>query len=120
MILKKIGASVLLTPLVAATLALPALAQTTTPRQITPKTTPLRQTQANTMPKRTIDIACIAAAVDMRDAAIGAALGTYHTTVKTALEARRAALKAAWAIAESKERRTAIKAVWSTFRGTWS
>lgn len=118
--LRKIGVSLLLAPLMSAALALPALAQTTTPRQMSPKTVDPMRSAATTTPKRTVDVACIGAAVDMREGAIISALDTYHGATKTALEARRAALKAAWAIAESKERRAAIKAAWSTFRGTWS
>lgn len=102
--IKRLITSTIATSLLLSASTLPALAQTGTNRTTT---------------ARTLDITCIQAAVDKREAAIIAAVDTYHSTVKTALETRRAALKAAWAIADRTQRRAAIKAAWDAFRGTW-
>jgi len=61
-------------------------------------------------------VTCMQTAVETRDTAIISALDTYAATAKSALTARKDALKAAWAIADRKERRTAIKAAWDTYR----
>lgn len=66
-----------------------------------------------------IDLACMATAIDVREAAVATALDTYHANIKTALQTRRAALKAAYSITDAKARKDAIKAAWETFSGTW-
>lgn len=61
------------------------------------------------------DPSCIKGAVEKRDNAIIAALDVYSASTKTALEARRDALKAAWDITVAKDRRLAIKNVWNNY-----
>lgn len=78
-------------------------AQEATP---TPSTTPA------------VDLACMQTAVEKRDNAIIAAWDTLSTSIKTALQTRRDALKAAWGISDKKERAKAIKQAWTDFRKT--
>jgi hypothetical protein len=61
-------------------------------------------------------LACVAAAAEKRDNAMIVAVDVYVTSVKTALVARRDALKAAWAITEQKARQTAIKNAWNKYK----
>lgn len=68
---------------------------------------------------KTVDLACMQTAVEKRDNAIISALDSYSSSVKTALQTRRDALKAAWGITDKKLRRRAIRAAWDSFRGTW-
>lgn len=68
---------------------------------------------------RTVDLACMQTAVEKRDNAIISAVDAYASAVKTALQTRRDALKAAWGIADKKQRRLALRAAWDAFRGTW-
>lgn len=62
------------------------------------------------------DGSCMAAAVDKRDTAIVTAVATYSGAVTSALNARKDALKAAWAKTDRAERRAAIKSAWKTYR----
>lgn len=68
---------------------------------------------------KAVDLACMQTAVEKRDNAIIAALDTYSSGAKTALQTRRDALKAAWGMTDKKQRRAAIRAAWDAFRGTW-
>ena len=61
----------------------------------------------------------MSAAVSKRDGAIIAALGTYYTSVNSALTTRKTALTAAWLITDPKQREAAIKAAHEAFKGTW-
>lgn len=61
-------------------------------------------------------ITCMQTAVETRDTAIIAAFDTYSAAVKSTLTARKTALKAAWAIADRKERRTAIMTAWKDYK----
>lgn len=90
--------------------AIPALAQT--PPAGGPPPPPSDRPGANAV----VDVTCIQNAIDKRDNAIIAAFDTYHAAVKSALEKRRDALKAAWAKTERAERRDAIKAAWQEYR----
>ncbi len=83
---------------------LPAAAQTTT----TPTTTT----------KKTLNVACIQDAVDKRDTAIASAVTTFSTTVTNGLNTRKDALKAAWALTDTKARRAALNAAWTAWRTT--
>lgn len=65
------------------------------------------------------DGACMSAAVEKRDNSIIASVDTYATSVKTALQTRRDALKAAWLLTEKDARESAIKAAHKAFQGTW-
>lgn len=79
--------------------AVPAFAQTTSTK---------------TPAKKTIDSACMQNAVGKRDDAIVTAIGSYSSAATSALQARRDALKAGWALT-GKDRRTALKTAWSNF-----
>ena len=92
-------------------LALPALAET---GQATPPPPP----PAPSMKSDAIDLACVASAVDKRDTAIIGAFDSFHDAIKSALQTRRDALKAAWALTDQKARRAAIKAAWSAYRAS--
>jgi hypothetical protein len=83
-------------------LALPVLAENTT-------------SSANST-NRTVDLAKMQAAVDTRDSAIILAWDKYSTDVKSALETRKTALKAAWALTDKATRKTAIKGAWTNYR----
>lgn len=69
--------------------------------------------------RKTVDLACMQTAVETRDNAIVSALDIYASGVKTALQTRRDALKAAWGIMDKKQRRSALRAAWDAFNGTW-
>lgn len=66
-----------------------------------------------------VDSACMQNAVEKRDSAIISAVDAYAGTVKTALQTRKDALKAAWAITDKAQRNAALKAAWAAFNGTW-
>ncbi len=66
--------------------------------------------------KTEINITCIQNAIDKRDTAIIVSVDTYLSKIKTAFETRRSELKAAWALAEKKERGMAIKDAWTNFK----
>ncbi len=93
---------------VAAILAttLPVLAQTTS--------TGSGHGDATSTPPR-FDAVCMQTAVDKRDSAIISAWDVYSAAVKSALSARKDALKSAWGITDAKERRAAIKKAWADF-----
>lgn len=65
---------------------------------------------------KTVDLVKMQAAIDTRDTAILLAWDKYSTDVKSALEARKTALKAAWALTDKAIRKTAIKGAWTTYR----
>jgi uncharacterized protein YqgV (UPF0045/DUF77 family) len=65
---------------------------------------------------KTVDLTKMQAAVDTRDTSILLAWDKYSTDVKSALEARKTALRAAWALTDRTTRRTAIKGAWTTYR----
>ena len=83
-------------------LALPVLADSTTPN-------------ANNANKA-VDLTKMQAAVDTRDSAIILAWDKYTTDVKSTLETRETALKAAWALTDKTARKTAIKGAWTNYR----
>ena len=64
---------------------------------------------------KTIDTACVQSAIDKRDTAVIAAFDVFHTTVVSALQTRRDALKAAWGMADKAQRNAASKAAWSAY-----
>lgn len=65
---------------------------------------------------KTVDLAKMQVAVDTRDTAVLLAWDKYATDVKSALEARKTALKAAWALTDKTTRKTAIKGAWTSYR----
>lgn len=65
---------------------------------------------------KTLDLACVAAAVDKREAAISAGWDAYAAAVKAAYSARRSALAAAWKLTDKKGRRDALRKAWTDWR----
>jgi hypothetical protein len=82
-------------------LALPALAQTASSA-------------------KELNVACVQAAVEKRENALISAFSAYHTAMGTALSARLAALKSAWAATAVKERRAALKSAWQNYKNALS
>lgn len=69
--------------------------------------------------KKTVDAACMQAAVEKRDNAVMAGVDAYAAAAKSALAARRDALKAAWGLADAVQRKAALRAAEAAFKGTW-
>lgn len=65
---------------------------------------------------RNVDIVCMKKAVEKRENALLSAYDNYVGKIKTAREARKADLLAAWSIQDPKERHKAIKAAWDKYR----
>lgn len=65
---------------------------------------------------RSVDLACMKAAVEKREDAIIASKEKAFASYDAAFKARRASLSTAWTIAVVKDRRVAINAAWATFR----
>lgn len=63
-----------------------------------------------------VDLSCMQIAVEKRDNAIITAWDQYIPKVKTSLEKRRDALKAAWAIEEKEARQQALMDAWKVYR----
>lgn len=84
-----------------ASTAMPALALTPTP-----------------VPPKTVNIACIQAAIEKRDTAVISAYDTLHTSIVAALNARKEALKNAWTKIDRLERRTALKNAWAAYHAS--
>lgn len=66
-----------------------------------------------------VDLVCMQTAVEKRDNAVIGAMDTFYNNVKTALTARRDAVKAAWGVADRDARKDAIRKAWKDFKGTW-
>jgi hypothetical protein len=98
--MKKFVSSLLAASLFAASTALPVYAA---------------ETHTTKVPN-TVNIACVATAVDARETAVIAAYQTRSTAITTALQTRQTALKAAWALTNAKDRNAAIRAAWSAYR----
>lgn len=77
-------------------------------------------TSTSTAPRNTVNVACIQSAIDTRDNALVSALGSYSSSATSALNTRKDALKAAWALTAAKDRRAAIKSAWKTYRSSVS
>lgn len=69
---------------------------------------------SQTKPK--VDLACMQNAVEKRDNAIITAWDNFYNAAKTALQARKDALKTAWANTDRKARRAATKSAWNNYR----
>jgi hypothetical protein len=65
---------------------------------------------------KTVNLADMQVAVDTRDTAVLLAWDSYATDIKSALGARKTALKDAWALTDKTTRRTAIKGAWTDYR----
>src|SRR3989344_7508615 len=63
--------------------------------------------RGNSAESKVVDIACAQTAVEARDTAIISAFGTFSTSIQTALETRKNAVKDAWAKTTSSERASA-------------
>ncbi len=87
--------------------AAPVFAETTTPEVGATPVTP---------PKATLDIACVQAAVDVREGAIDTAFSTFSSSVSAALSARKTALHDAWGMTDSAARRAARNKAWTDYR----
>ena len=98
--MKKLVSSLLAVSMFAASAALPVYADETH----TPKV------------PNTVNVACVATAVDARESAVIAAYEKRSTSITTALQTRQTALKAAWALTVAKDRNAAIRAAWTAFR----
>lgn len=92
-----------------------ALAQTPEP---SPSPSPAVSPSPVVSPKPTPNLPCMQAAVEKRDNAVIAAVDVYYGAVKTALQVRRDALKAAWGIANAKDRRAALRQAWDAFKSS--
>jgi len=64
----------------------------------------------------TADATCMKNAIEKRDTTIISSFDIYQASVKSALEARKTALKAAWDLNDKAQRKAAIKAAWKNYR----
>lgn len=67
-------------------------------------------------PKSATDFACLQNTVERRDNSILAAVDGYSATVKSALGARRDALKAAFGTTDKNQRQAAVRNAWNTYK----
>lgn len=65
---------------------------------------------------KTVDVACIQAALDKRESAIILSFDKKSMTVKTALDQRKTDLKSAWALSNLKDRIRARLTAWKNFK----
>ena len=65
---------------------------------------------------KTLNVACIQAAVGKRDDAVIIAFDAYHAAIRAALVTRRDTWKANWAITDKKQRQAAIATGWKAYR----
>ncbi len=63
---------------------------------------------------KTVDISCVAKAVEVREDALATSWGKFDDTVTSVLAARKTALMSAWSLTDAKARRDAVKAAWAT------
>lgn len=61
-----------------------------------------------------VDISCVGKAVDVRETALITAWSTFNTSVTTILSARKTALISAWSLTDAQARRDAVKTAWAT------
>lgn len=61
------------------------------------------------------DLACMSAAIDVRDSAVVSARATFHTAIMAALNTRKDSLAAAFTINNDHDRQVAVKAAWDVF-----
>lgn len=91
-------------------IAVTAFAQTPLPTDSATPPTGGTPPQKPPAPKKTVlDVACMQAAIDKRETALITALDKFIAASKAKIEARRVALKAAWALTDKAARRAAIK-----------
>lgn len=63
-----------------------------------------------------VNVVCTDAAIDKRENALISGHDAFNTSIKSALEARKVALKASWAKTDRKMRQDTRQAAWSAFR----
>jgi len=63
-------------------------------------------------------LTCVQTALDARDTAIFTAFDADYTATKATLSTRTTALKAAWALSTSKDRKNAISKAWKEYKTT--
>ncbi len=78
--------------------------------------TPLFAQQSVVKASSKIDAPCIQSVIDARDTALITMVDDWSSFTKSALEARREALKDSWGIADYKKRRFAQRKAWSDYR----
>ena len=61
------------------------------------------------------DLACMSAAIDVRDSAVISARATFNAAIMAALNTRKDSLKAAFLINNDQNRHVAVKAAWDAF-----
>jgi hypothetical protein len=83
-------------------------------------TTAVSSSTVTTATSKTVDVACIQSGIDVRDSALVTGVDTYASAVKSALEARKTALKEAWSKTIGKERLTAIWDAWKIYKNSLS
>ncbi|HYU64901.1 MAG TPA: hypothetical protein VEK36_01360 [Candidatus Paceibacterota bacterium] len=67
-------------------------------------------------PKPQLDPACMVTAVDKRDTSLINAFDTRSAQYRKALDTRKEALKAAWALTDIKDRNTALRVAWNNYK----
>lgn len=67
-------------------------------------------------PTPAFNLECVRTAVDKREGSIITAWDSLNIALTGALSARKSSLYSAWSINDQKERRTAIKNAWQTFK----
>jgi hypothetical protein len=65
---------------------------------------------------KTVDIACVSAAVSTREDSIISAWGKFDDSITASLTARKAALVTAWTLTDASARKKAVRAAWETAR----
>jgi hypothetical protein len=106
-----IGLSVIALAALYFSLATPAEAKTL---RSTSGITGTQSMATGTVPR--VDNSCVAEAIEVREEALMAAFEEYYGSVYTALTERKTALVEAWNIDKVKDRTTAVKAAWKTWR----
>lgn len=69
-------------------------------------------------PKNNSNIECLAAAVNIREQALGSALATHNQALTTAYISRATALKSAYAQTDRTKIKEAVRAAWDAFNKT--
>lgn len=77
-----------------------------------------KEFHSQAQPAKPLDPICMGTAVDKRESTLITGLDAYNAAVKSALAARRDALKAAWAMTDVGARKDALKKIWHDFNGT--
>lgn len=65
--------------------------------------------------EQAVDLACMQNAVEKRDSVVMTAFDAFHTAVRSALEARKNALKTAWGMTDPEDRKDAREEAWEDY-----